>query len=337
MGGSVGINALKRFVSEQCDVGVLKNISFVKPSGKRVAIIGSGPAGLTAVYYLARIGHGVTVFEVLSEPGGMMRFGIPRYRLPIEILNKEIDFIKKVGVEIKTGIKIESINQLFEQGYNSVFIAIGAQKSLRMDIEGEEDPGVIECISFLRKINSGEKVSVGNRRVVVIGGGNTAIDSARVALRLGAKEVKVLYRRSRDEMLANPSEVDEALLEGIEILFLVSTKRIFRKNGKLMLECIRTKLGEIDDTGRKRPEPVLGSEFSFEVDMVISAIGELPEIPGQFELSLTKMGTIKVDFETLATEREGVFAGGYAITGPSSVIDAIAMGRKAASSIDKYL
>jgi len=336
LGGPVGVNALKRFVAEQVPVEPTEAASFVKPFGKRVAIVGSGPAGLTAAYYLAKLGHGVTIFEKLPEAGGTMRFGIPAYRLPIDVLNREIDAIAKIGVEIKTGTKVESLNDLLNRGYGAVFVAVGAHKSVRMGIEGEDDPAVMDVISFLRRVNSGERAIVGNR-VVVAGGGNAAIDAARTALRLGAKEVTIVYRRSRDEMLADSAEVDEALTEGVEILFLAAPNKIIRKNGKVAIECIRTKLCEVDGSGRRRPEPILGSEFSLDADTVIAAIGEQPEIPDQFRLSTTQVGTLQVDSETLATSREGIFAGGDAVTGLSSVIEAIAMGRKAASSIDKCL
>jgi len=335
IGGPVSINALKRFAAEEGSVNALGESPVANPSGKRVAVLGSGPAGLTAAYYLARLGHGVTVFEASSEAGGMMRFGIPEYRLPKDVLNREIDAITKTGVEIRTGTKIESPDDLFRSGYHAVFVALGAPHSVRMGIEGEDDPSVIQVISLLRDVKAGEKVNVGDR-VVVVGGGNSAIDGARTALRLGAKEVTIVYRRSRNEMLANSAEVEEALSEGVKILFLTAPSRIKRENGKVRIECLRTKLGEVDESGRKRPDLVSGTDLSLEVETVIAAVGERSEIPDPFRLT-THGSALKVDLDTLATSREGVFAGGDVVTGSTSVIEAIAMGSKAASSIDKYL
>ena len=335
IGGPVAINALKRFAAEQGSTKAFEESPVAKPSGKRVAIIGSGPAGLTASYYLAKLGHVVTVFETLPEPGGMMRFGIPEYRLPKDVLNREIELIQKTGVEIRTDTKIEFLDDLFNMGYHAVFVALGTHHGVRMGIEGEDDPSVVEAISFLRRVKSGEKMRLGDR-VAVVGGGNAAIDGARTALRLGAKEVTIVYRRSQNEMIANSTEVKEALLEGVKILFLTAPNKIKRENGKVKLECIHTRLGEVDESGRRKPETIPGTEFSLDVDTVISAVGERPKVPDTFGLT-THGSTLKVDSETLATSSEGIFAGGDAVTGPASVIEAIAMGRKAASSIDKYL
>jgi NADPH-dependent glutamate synthase beta subunit-like oxidoreductase len=301
-----------------------------------VAIVGSGPAGLTAAYYLAKLGHSVTVFEALPEPGGMMRVGIPRYRLPREVLDSEIEGIKSVGVEIKTNNKVESLDNLRGQGYNAIFLSIGAHQGVKLGVPGEESPGVIECISFLKDVSQGKKVKVGDR-VVVVGGGNAAIDAARTARRLGTKEVIIVYRRSRQEMPANPEEVEAALEEGIKILFLAAPTKITKDGGTLVMECLRMELGEPDASGRKRPVPIKGSEFSIACDTVIAAIGQIPAIPSGFGLEPSAGGTLKVNSETLTTGIDGVFAGGDAATGPASVIKAIAAGRKAASSIDKYL
>lgn len=332
----IAIRGLKRFVAEE-DTGLWRKRSRVAPAtGRKVAVAGSGPAGLTAAYYLAKLGHAVTVFESLPEPGGMMRVGIPEHRLPREILDAEIEDIKRVGVDIRTDTKVESLGRLFEQGYNAVFLAIGAHRGVRMGIEGEESPGVIECVSFLKDINLGVEVKVGDR-VAVIGGGNAAIDSARMALRFGATQVAIIYRRSRNEMPASSSEVEEAIKEGVNIIFLAAPSRIGRRNGALSLECLRMKLGKPDASGRRRPIPVKGSQFVMDFDTVIAAIGQTPELPEQLGLPTGQGNTLAVDPDTLATPRDGVFAGGDAVTGPASVIEAIAAGRKAASSIDKYL
>lgn len=335
IGGPIAINALKRFAAEQGSTKAFEESPVAKPSGKRVAIIGSGPAGLTAAYNLAKLGHTITVFETFPEAGGMMRFGIPEYRLPKDVLNREIEVIQKTGVEIRTGTKIEFLDDLFNMGYHAVFVAIGTHHGIRMGIEGEDDPAVIEAISFLRRVKSGEKMKLGDR-VAVIGGGNAAIDGARTALRLGAKEVTLVYRRSQNEMPANSAEVKEALSEGLKILSLTVPSKIKRENDKVELECIHTRLEEGDESGRRKPETIPGTEFSLEVDTVISAIGERPEVPDPFGL-IPSGNTVKLDSETLATSSEGIFAGGDVVTGPASVIEAIAMGRKAASSIDKYL
>ena len=332
----IAIRALKRFVAEQDGrlKGQIKKVA--KPTGKHVAIIGSGPAGLTAGYYLAKLGHAVTVFEALSQPGGMMRTGIPDYRLPKDVLNKEIEVIKGVGVDIRTNTRVDSVVQLLKDGYDAAFVAIGAHQGVKLGVEGEDSPGVVECVSFLRAVNLGEKPELGNR-VAVVGGGNAAIDASRVALRLGAKEVSIVYRRSQREMPASKEEVEQALTEGVKIEFLATPSKIARENGMLKMECIRMKLGEVDASGRRRPEPIPGSEFTMELDNIIAAIGQTPEIPAQVGFPVTKASTLEVDPDTLVTTREGVFAGGDAVSGPASVIDAIAAGRQAAISVDQYL
>ena len=333
---AIDIRVLKRFATEH-DTGLWKaNSKVASSTGKRVAIIGSGPAGLTAAYYLAKLGHSVTIFEALPEPGGMMRVGIPDYRLPKNILKAEIEEIKSIGVDIRTNTRVDSPDNLFEQGYNAIFLAIGAHQGIRLGVEGEDSPKVMECVSFLRDVNLGKKVELGGR-IAVIGGGNAAVDSARTALRLGAKEVTIIYRRTRTEMPASPEEVEGALSEGVEIYFLVAPSRIVSQNGQLGLECIRMKLGALDASGRRRPEPIQGSEFSLSFDNIIAAIGQRPEIPDQFGLPVGRGNTIQADTDSLATIREGIFTGGDAVSGPASVIEAIAAGRRAAISIDKYL
>lgn len=331
----VAICGLKRFVAERPGA-VVKEPPSAKSTGKSVAVVGSGPAGLTAAYYLAKLGHAVTVFEALPEPGGMMRFGIPDYRLPKDILAAEINAIKSAGVDVKTNSKVESPINLLEQGYDAVFVAIGAHKSVSMGVPGEDAPGVKDCVYLMRDLNSGNKVSLGDK-VVVVGGGNAAVDAARCVLRLGSKEVTILYRRSRNEMPAYSAGVDQALDEGVQIQFLAMPAKIAMADGKVKIECVRTKLGELDASGRRRPEPVSGSEFTVEVDTVISAIGQVPELPPDFGLAIAKEDVIQADADTLATSKAGIFAGGDAVSGPASIIEAIASGRKAASSIDRYL
>ena len=332
----IAIRALKRFVAEQ-DTGLWRQNSKMAPdSGKRVAIVGSGPAGLTAGYYLAKLGHSVTVFEALPEPGGMMRFGIPQYRLPRQILDAEIEEIKSAGVNIRTNSGVDSLDELFQQGYHAIFMAVGAHQGIKIGVEGEDSPEVIDCVSFLKDTNSGIEVRLGER-IAVIGGGNAAIDSARTAFRLGAREVTIIYRRSRAEMPANSSEVEEALNEGINIIFLAAPSKINRWNGALRLECLRMKLGRPDASGRRRPIPIKGSEFTMDFDTIIAAIGQTPQIPEQFGLATARGNILQVNPNTLATTRDGIFAGGDAVRGPASVIQAIADGRQAAISIDRYL
>ena len=332
----IAIKFLKWAAAERDDGQWKQRTKKLPPTGKKVAIIGSGPAGLTAGYYLAKQGHSVTVFETLPQPGGMMRVGIPDYRLPPEKLNGEIDVIREAGVEIKLNTRIESIDSLFQQGFDTVFAAPGAHRGMKMGVDGEDTPGVFDGATFLREINLGRKIDIGER-VAVIGGGNVAIDAARVSLRIGARKVTIVYRRTRAEMPASPEEVEAALEEGIEILFLAAPVRIDREGKQLKLTCNRMELGEPDASGRRRPIPIKGSEFVTEFDSIIAAIGQVTDIPEGFKLKLGRGNVIQANAETLSTSAKGVWAGGDAVSGPASVIEAIAAGRRAASSIDKYL
>ena len=333
---SIAIRALKRFVAERDSGRWRTKVEIAPETGKKVAIVGSGPAGLTAAWFLRKLGHSVVVFEALPEPGGMLRTGIPRYRLPENVLHQEIKDIEDIGVEIRTNTKIESLDQLFNQAFDAVFLALGAPQDMKMGIPGEDDCRVLDGISFLRSVNFGDKVDIAGE-VAVVGGGNAAIDVARTALRVGAEKVTILYRRTRKEMPAAPEEVEEALDEGVKIDFLVAPQRVLPERDKLKLECIRMKLGEPDASGRRRPVPVESSEFIIEVDRLIMAIGQKPAVPDGFGLSMNRWGYILADEETLACSREGVFSGGDVVRGPASVIEAIQAGRKAAISIDKYL
>jgi NADPH-dependent glutamate synthase beta subunit-like oxidoreductase len=332
----IEICALKRYVADKAGEVSGEVLKVEKDTGHRVAIVGAGPAGLTAAFYLRKKGHQVTVFDALPEPGGMIRFCIPDYRIPKDILRAEIKEIEDIGVEIRTNTKVDSIERMFEEGYRSVFIAIGAHQGLKIGVDGEDSPRVKEGVNFLWDVSLSKKVEVGSK-VAVIGGGNAAIDSARTALRLGVKSVTIIYRRTRAEMLASHEEIEEGLNEGVKILYLAAPSRIMSQDGRVELECIRMELGAVDASGRRRPEPIKGSEFSMIFDTIIAAIGQYPEIPGQFDLAIGKGNVIQVDPDNLATSREGVFAGGDVISGPASVIEAIAAGRKAASSIDKFL
>jgi NADH-quinone oxidoreductase subunit F len=266
----------------------------------------------------------------------MMRVGIPAYRLPRKALDDEIELVTNLGVEIKTNTKVESLDTLFGNGYQAVLVATGAHQGIKMGVEGEDNPRVIDCIDFLRDVALGKTVELGNR-VVVIGGGNAAIDSARTALRSGAKAVTILYRRTRDEMPADACEIDEALKEGMKIEFLAAPTKVTSKNGAVTLECSRMKLGEPDASGRPRPEPIEGSGFTVDVDTVIAAIGQRPDVPEQFNIETGKQNVIVADAKTMATQKEGVFAAGDAVTGPASVVEAVGAAKKAAISIDKHL
>lgn len=309
---------------------------------ERVAIIGSGPAGLSAAYYLARYGYQVTIFEALPMAGGMLHWGVPEYRLPNKIVAEEIEAIKSLGVEIKTNVAVGqelTLDALLAEGYNAVLIAVGAWNDLKLNIPGEEAEGVIPGVRFLKRANSGEKVKVGDK-VFVIGGGNTAIDSARVASRLGVKQVSILYRRSRAEMPAVAEEVEAALNEGIEIQFLVAPTEILVKDGRVNgIRCLRMELGEPDDSGRRKPIPIAGSEFNVDADTVIAAIGQAPDLAflDGSGVEIARDGTISANPETLSTNVSKVFVAGDAQTGPATVIEAVAAGKKAASGIHSRL
>jgi len=307
----------------------------------KVAVVGAGPAGLTAAHELIKKGYMVTVFESAAQPGGMLKQCIPEHRLPKKILDAEIEHITDLGVEIKTNVKIGSdllFEQLQHQGFRAVFVAVGAHKTRRLGVEGENLDGVFDAVDFLRRVNSDEKVRVGHR-VAVVGGGNVAIDSARQALQLGAKEVIILYRRLRDEMPANPYEKKEAEDEGVKIQFQVAPKRILGQNGQVnAIECVKMELGEPDQTGRRTPKPIEGSEFTVPIDTVILAIGEAPDLSFlPKEIEIDEGNTIAVEPFTVETSQPGVFTGGDCVTGPATVIEAVLAGKKAADCIDQYL
>jgi len=337
---AIAIRDLKRFAADQVDINKL-DVPAITKRDKKVAIVGSGPAGLAAANDLALKGYQVTIFEALPEPGGMLHYGIPEYRLPKEIVRKEIGYIQKLGVEIRTGVEVGKDIALKEinRDYDALFLATGAPGGMKLGVEGEELYGMFEGIRFLRAVNSGKKVEVG-KRVAVIGGGNTAVDCARTAKRLGAEEVNIVYRRSRTEMPASAEEIMAAEEEGVRIDFLTAPTRFCREDGKIArVECRRIKLGELDASGRPRPIPIEGSEFATPVDTVIAALGQTPktEFAKELGIALSKRGTIEIDPNTGATSIEGVFAGGDVVTGPAFVIDAIAAGKRAARSIDLYL
>lgn len=335
----IAIRSLKRFMADyELKKGRPKVTPVEKTKEARVAVVGSGPAGLSCAYDLVRQGYPVTVFEAASMAGGLLRYGIPDYRLPKAILDNDINYIEELGVEVKTNSPVKDLADIFNQGYKAVFLATGAGISQKLGIPNEEANGVLHALDFLREVNSGKKVSLGNR-VVVIGGGNATVDAARVARRLGASRVSIIYRRSRDEMRAIESEVCEAEREGIELNILAAPVELLTENGQLRgIRCIRTELGEPDTSGRRRPIPIKGSEFNMDVDNVIIAIGQRVDkamLPRELEYTDTE--TLSVDATTLQTNVKGVFAGGDAVSGPVDAITAIAAGKKAAISIDRYL
>lgn len=340
----VAIEYLKRFLAD-LDISSDRPYLPEKKGRKddRVAVIGAGPAGLSAAYYLAIEGYGVTVFERLPVAGGMMVVGIPEYRLPRDILQAEIDAVKALGVEIRLNCEIgrdvdfEDIRKEFK----AVFVSVGCHDAVKLGIPGEgELDGVVDCVTFLREINLG-RPPASRGRLVVIGGGNAAIDSARVGKRLGYKDVTILYRRQRQDMPASPWEIEEAEEEGIDLQLLVAPVRIIGSNGKAAgVECVRMDPGEPDPSGRRRPVPVKGSEFRVDADVVVAAIGQrtdLSFLSNGHGLNISGRNTIEVDPITAATNIDGIFAGGDVASGPRIVVEAVASGKKAARSIDRYL
>jgi len=341
-GDPISIRVLKRFLA---DYEREKGLDVApKPKQSRpeqVAIVGSGPAGLTCAHYLALEGYPVTIFESLPVAGGMLAVCIPDYRLPKDVLNWEIENVKKLGVEIKTNTAVGKDVQLSDLSsqYKAIFIATGAHKGLKMNIRGEDSPQVIDAVDFLRELHLGREPEIG-QAVAVIGGGNAAIDAARVAKRLG-KDVKILYRRTRREMPAAKEEIEEAMKEGIEIQFLVAPVRVLSDNGQLKeIECIRMELGDMDASGRRRPVPIEGSEFTMEVDTLMPAIGQQPDLSDLRignDLNISKYGTIEVDPETFSSGMDGIFAGGDVVSGPNTVTAAMAHGKIAAEMIHKHI
>ena len=339
---AVAIRDLKRLAGDRCDPRDIE-ITCLPQRPERVAIIGSGPAGLSAAFHLAKKGILSTIFEALPEPGGMLRVGVPEFRLPREVLDREIEVISNLGVEIRTNTPLGSdltLDGLFEQGYQAVYLAMGAHKGIDLGVPGEQSQGVRQGVNFLKEVNLMGTALVGNK-VAIVGGGNVAVDVARCVLRLNAQAVNILYRRTRNEMPAWEEEIQAAEAEGSSIAYLTAVKKVLAMDGKIAgLQCIQMKLGAPDASGRRRPVPIPGSEYEMAVDQLIVAIGQEPAlygIEGVDGLTLSRRGTIEVDPVTYATHREGVFAGGDVQTGPGVAIGAVAAGREAAASMVRYL
>lgn len=347
---AVAIDALKRFVADY-ELELKKQGKIPKPVAPpvneklgKVAVVGSGPAGLTVAHDLALQGIRSTVFEAAPVPGGMLWLAIPEYRLPRDIIQTEVDYICDLGVELKLNTPINkeyTIDDLLKDGYRAVFLGIGAHQGLKLGVPGEDDyEGFLDCIVFLRRVNLGDTTKPG-RKVIVIGGGNSAIDAARTALRLGSEEVHIVYRRTVKEMPANPWEIEEAERDGVKITYLAAPVQILGENGKVVgMRCTRMKLGKLDASGRRSPVPIKGSEFDIEADIIVPAISQQPDVSFLHEghgLAINKWNSFDVNSRTMQTNRPEIFAGGDAVTGPATVIQAIAAGHQAASSIEKFL
>ncbi|MGQ9777416.1 MAG: FAD-dependent oxidoreductase [Thermodesulfobacteriota bacterium] len=340
----VAIRAIERYLADldlKASPRYLPKIQ--KRKKEKVAIIGSGPAGMSCAYYLALQGYKITIFEKAPVLGGMLSLGIPSYRLPKKIVESEIELLRKMGVSMKTRVEIgkdKTISQLRKEGFSAFFIAIGAQESPRLGIEGEDLQGIYRGLEYLRELNIGKPIKLG-QKVAVIGGGNAAMDVARSARRLGSEKTFILYRRSLEEMPSRPEEIRECKEEKIPIQTLTQPIRFIGKNGRVhAIECIKMRLTEPDERGRRKPEPIPHSEFKMMVNAVITALGQESDwccLTPDCSCRLTEWGTLKVDPLTLQSDEPDIFSGGDAVRGPKSVIEAIADGREGAISIDLYL
>ena len=339
--GALHIRAIKRFMADRYYAGHPEP-EYGRPQkilDTRVAVVGSGPGGLNLAYHLARKGYQVKIFEAEPEAGGQLRFGIPSYRLPKSVVDRDIRNVTALGVELQTGTRINSLKTLKEEGFDAVFLATGSLEPKKLGIPGEDLDGVVCCFDFLKEVNRGGRLDLTGRTVVLFGGGNACLDPARIALRSNARKVIVAYRRTRSEMPAFPAEVIAAQEEGVELCFLTNPTQFIGENGKLKeVVCQRMKLGEPDASGRRKPVPVPGSEFKLQADMAVVAIGNSPTTSTfKDELELNSDGTVKADSVTLQTSLPYVFAGGDDVLGPSSIVQAMGQGRRAAFYIDRML
>ena len=342
-GEAVSIGMLERYVVDWM-VAHNKPLSLACaiPNGKKVAIVGSGPAGMTVAFYLAHQGYACTIYESLPILGGMLSVGIPAYRLPRDIIKAEFDALKHCGVEIVTGVRIgldKSLQQLKSEGYSAVFLSPGAHVSRKLGIEGEELTGVSHGVDYLREVNLGNSVNLG-RRVVVVGGGNVAIDVARTALRTGSDQVFILYRRTKAEMPAAKAEIHHLEEEGVKVEYLAAPIKIHGENGRVKeIECLRMRLGDCDASGRCRPVVVEGSNFMVGADAIIAAISQDVDSGASqgAGINMSKWGTYAVDEETLQTSVPWIFAGGDAVLGPQTAAKAVYQGKVAAESIHRFI
>jgi formate dehydrogenase beta subunit len=343
----ISIKWLKRFVADY-ELEKRKEPWAKKEGGRseKVAIIGAGPAGLSCAYYLALKGYPVTIFERLGEPGGMAAVGIPDYRLPRNIVRYEAGIVERMGVEIRYNTQVGkdiTLSQMFEQGYKAIFIAVGAQTNTPMGVEGEDKgyQGFIPGVFYLLEINLGRDPYPEGKRVVVVGGGNVAIDCVRSSFRIGKPDVNLVYRRTKKEMPADRVEVHDAEEEGVKFHYLCNPVRIIEKEGKVIgMECIRMELGEPDESGRRRPVPIKGSEFFIEADIAIPAIGQAIDLSFLEEkdgVKTTKRSTIVIQEGTFLTSRQGIFSAGDCVTGPDVLVRAAGHGKRAADKIDLFL
>jgi heterodisulfide reductase subunit A len=337
----VDIRRIKRFFAEEyySKYPEASAVTIDKKSGKKVAIVGSGPAGLTAAYFLALKGHQVKIFEAASELGGMLKLTLPEYRLPNSVVDRDIQNILSLGVDYEVNRRIERLDELKKEGFDIAFVSVGTHETTSMKVDGSKLQGIVSCLDFLRESKIGKKIDLTGKKVMVIGGGNTAMDASRTAIRLGASTVKIIYRRSREEMPAWKVELQEAIEEGVKIDVLCNPVRFIGENGIIKkAELIKMKLGEPDESGRKSPVEIKGSEYSEEVDFVVEAIGLQPTTSiFKNELELAKNGRIKVNKKTLQTSTSWIFAGGDSVTGSATIIEAVGQGKRAAYYIDKYL
>jgi NADPH-dependent glutamate synthase beta subunit-like oxidoreductase len=340
---ALSIRSLKRMADDH-DTGLWRRNSKQLPAtGRRAAVIGAGPAGLTVAYYLAKKGHAVTVFDAQPAAGGMARYGIPSYRVPPSVIDREVGEVEKLGVQFRFGERVEDLAALFAQGHEAIFIGIGCQGGDRLGIPGDDLPGVVDSPTYLRAVTMGRVNAPGSaiatgRKVAVIGGGNVATDNARSSRRLGA-EVDMVYRRTSDEMPARDEEVQGCREEGVNLRFLLAPRKIAAADsgGGMTITFARMQLGEPDASGRKRPIEVPGSEFDEQVDLVVSAVGQHPERFAHFGVHTDDRGRIKVREDSMLTSVPGVYAGGDCVLGPSTLIDSVAHGRTAAAAIDRQL
>ncbi len=341
----LAIRTLKRFITDTTDPRVYRPPRAESAKAEKVAIVGAGPAGLSAAHLLSLRGYKVTVFDANDNPGGMLLLGIPAYRLPRDLLEREIAALIDDNITLKMGVSLGediTVDGLFDHGFDAVFLALGSMKSLPLRIEGEDARGVYPSLRFLREFNL-RGVSLAKGRVGVIGGGNSAIDAARIAVRQeGVEQVTIIYRRTREEMPAYAEEIEAAIEEGVVLSNLLSPVSVQTDDGAIVgLQCIKNELGPVDSSGRRRPVPIAGSEHVLPLDTLIVAVGEKPELENiraaESDIEMTKWGSIAADPRTQTTSRKGLFAGGDVVTGPNTVVDAIAAGKKAAVTIDRYL